>query len=838
MWSNPHPAPLRFLHGVRGTLRVLSVETLAQFIPRPTDGYVMEAISNDVRIAWRGFRRTPSFLIAVVAVLAISIGSAVAMFTTTRAVLLEQLPVMQPDKLAVLESYRIPTVEVSPPATTLRQMRGQLTTVVDMAGVAHWGTMQSPYVDGAVTRILSHSDVTANYFSVLGTHAYMGRLFSDADEHYGAAPPMVLSYSAWRTKFGADPRIVGRQLMYPYTRLMYTVIGVAPPGLDYPSGVECWTPMAVTDQRNTLALVRLKDGATLHAAASEYFRQASQLLPQYELKGASGKLLMDVVVGETRPALMTLSAAVLLLLIIACVNIANMFLLRAAQRTRELALRRVLGASHRVIVRQLLVESALLAVTGGACGGLLALGMLRALVSFAPTQLPRLDALHVDGGVFGIAVAVTALSVIVFAVAPAVIAASASHEQALRSGSRSTTQTRVRKRLRDGLVVSQVALALTLLITAGLVSRSLLLLQNESLGYEPAHLAIASFAWDVSKSGTPEKILAMGRDMQRELRELPGVEGVTPIVIPPFYGISVWHGSLEAELEPGEAAKPPMDVPIEIGGAGYFETMQIPVTRGRGFRESDDAGGERVAVVSQSVATHFWPNGDAVGQRIRSGPSPTQAEPWYRVIGVVPDTRFRMLRATSPMIYRSWQQEQGWQGAFAIRSTIAAAQITKAIGAAARKVDPTLVLGDLRSMDEALSVPLSAPRSMALVLSAFGTIAVFLAAIGLYGVLSSSVREQTREIGIRSALGATPGLLVLSVVRHAFIVAAIGAAAGLFVAFGVTRFIASLLYETSPTDAITLFSVVTTLLLIAAISAWAPARYAARVQPMTALRAE
>ncbi|MEO7999094.1 MAG: FtsX-like permease family protein, partial [Gemmatimonadaceae bacterium] len=539
----------------------------------------MERIAHDFRIAWRGFRRTPGFPIAVLIVLSISIGSAVAMFTTTRAVVLQQMPVLQPEQLAVLTSYQIPSIEVSPPATVIRQMRHRLNSVTDIAGVGHWGTAQSPFVEGEQTRILNLSDVTANYFSVLGARAFLGRLFVDADEDFGAAPPMVLSYRAWQSRYGGDSSVVGRQLMWPYTRVVYTIVGVAPPGLDYPLGVECWTPMAANDSRQTLAVVRLKRGVSLNTAQMEYFREANRLHPVYHLKGASGKPFMDVVVGDARPALSLLSAAVALLLLIACVNIANMFLLRAGQRARELALRRVLGASYWSIVRQLLTESMMLAVTGGVLGTAVAVALIRAVVWFAPQQLPRLDLLRIDVSIFVIAIGVTVFCVVCFGVAPALIAANASKEKSARASARAGSQTRSRTRLRDGLVASQVALSLTLLVAAGLVSRSLMSLQNESLGYEATHLSIASVAWDVTKSGTPEKILAMGRELERRLREFPEIQSTSPMLLPPFYGVSVWHGAVQGEADAPNAMRPVMDVPIEIGGSGYFETMGIPITQ-------------------------------------------------------------------------------------------------------------------------------------------------------------------------------------------------------------------------------------------------------------------
>jgi predicted permease len=584
--------------------------------------------------------------------------------------------------------------------------------------------------------------------------------------------------------------------------------------------------------------VRLAPGASLVAAQTEYFEAAAKLQPSYRLSGASGKAFMDVVVGDVRPALAVLTGAVALLLLIACVNVANLFLVRAGQRARELSLRRVLGASFWSTARQLIVESALLAVCGGILGTASAFALLRVLILFAPQQLPRLDMVRIDSAVIAIAVSITSLSVLVFGVVPALIAASASGEKTLRASSRTGIQTRLRTRLRDGLVASQVSLALVLLVMAGLLSRSLLALQGASLGYEANHLTIASIAWDATKSDTPAEILAMGRQMEERIQKIPGVQSVSPIVVPPFFGTNVWHGVFEAERGAEAGASSPMDAPIEIAGSAYFETMGIPIKQGRGFLESDGRGATNVVVISESVARHFWPKISALGNRLRFFSPDAAPEEWYTVVGVVSDTRFRSLRDSTAMVYRPWQQEEGWQGVFAIRSTRDVNLLAPHIREAARTVDPSIVLGDLRSMDSELSAPLSTPRLMALLLSAFGGIAFFLAAVGLYGVLASTVRDQTREIGIRSALGATPLKLVLAVVQHALLIAGVGAVVGMGFALALTRSLQSLLYETGPTDPITFVTVTAMLLVVAMISASAPALAAARVQPMAALRLE
>jgi putative ABC transport system permease protein len=810
----------------------------------------MERLRDDLRFAVRSLRRTPTFAITVLLILGLGIGMAVAMFTTVTEVLVRRLPVQDQDRVAVLWTYNTPTIEMSALGGDMPTIRHEVRTMRDVAGVVHWGAVRTPLLDRDHTLVLGLAYVTANYFDVLGARPALGRLLRPEDDAPGASPVVVLSHGLWQSQFGGSPSVIGRHLVDPWTRQSYAIIGVAPAGLDYPVGADCWKAMG-TEVAGTvvLAVGRLAPGATLDAARAEFFSIVSRLQPGWKLTGATAETLTTAVAGNFRPILVAITSAAGLLLLIACVNIGTLFLVRAATRARELAVRRALGASYWDMVRQLIVESGLLAVAGGALGVACAAAMLRAFVAFAPPKMPHLDDVRLHGSLLGAAIGVTSIAVLLFGVVPALVAAQASAESSIRWDARSGRETRQRRTVRQWLVASQVALALVMLSGAGLLARSLLGLEQLRLGYQTAHLSILSLALDVSKYDSSAAIDPVVEQAEARIRAIPGVSAVTPILMPPFLGTNVWHPPFEAE---GESAVPSgtyPDFPIEIAGPQYFRAFQIPIIRGRGFAESDRENAPPVVVVSQSVAHRFWPGQDPIGKRIRLpraslGPgTAVQAsdEPylvWRTVVGVVPDTRFRTLRESSPMVYYPWQQYQSWQGIIAVRSIGDARGLAAAIQNTVKAIDPTIAVYGVRSMDELLGVPLAEPRLTALLLTAFGAVALLLAAVGLFGAMSSAVREQTREIGIRVALGATPAMIRGSVIRRAFVVISTGMAVGLAVALATTRVLGSLLYQVSPADPITLAFACAVLLVVAGVAAYLPARRATRIDPIAALRTD
>lgn len=803
----------------------------------------MDRILQDVRLALRGFRRSPSFLVTSVLILGVGIGMAVAMFTVFDAVLLRTLPVREQDRVVELYTYRgDPTASFYLLREDLPKVAATSRTMRAVGGVVHWGSVGGPFLDGDRAVVINRALVTGNLFEVLGTRPLLGRLIQPTDETPGAEPVLVLSYATWRKEFGGDSGVVGRRLVEGYGRTSYRIIGVAPPGLDYPAGVGLWMPAwQPSDKHLVIAVARLAPNATSPAAQAEFFATMTRLFPDREFSGVHVDTFAHAVVGDARPVLLVLAAAVGLLLLIACVNVGNLLLLRGASRARELSIRRALGATHGDVVRQLVVESGLLGVAGGALGLVLAATLVRILLAYAPPQLPRADVIALAGAPVTVAVGVTLAAVLVFGVFPALAASRGQLATPLRFDSRTGTETRGRRRARHVLVASQVSLALVMLAGAGLLGRSLERLQGIALGYETDHLSLVNISFppsefnDSSGQFSQEKVFALGDRLLPALRAVPGVTAVTPVLLPPFLGAHLFVGRLDKEGQTPDETKSNAFVPLEIGGAEYFRAFGIPIRRGRGFTDADHETAAQVAVVSEALARRVWPNEDPIGKRIRYwGPDSTT---WRTVIGVAGDIRWRSLREATPSAYLPWRQAY-WQGGFVVRTSGSLAAVLPALRRATREVGPGLALWEAKAMDDLLDAPLAQPRLSALLLGAFALVSMLLAGIGLYGVMASVVRGSTRELGVRAALGASPERLRRGVLGQALIVVGAGAAIGLLAAVAASRFLTTLLFEVSPVDPVALLGAAGVLTVVGLVAAYLPARRATRVDPVTALRGD
>lgn len=803
----------------------------------------MHRVRQDIRIALRGFRRDPSFTLTAALVLAVGIGMAVAMFTVFDAVLLRPLPVTGQDRVVELYTYRgDPNTDFALLREDLRKLAATSRTMRDIAGVAHWGAAEAPLVDGDRPLVLNRTTVTGNFFDVLGARALLGRMLVPSDEVPGAEPVLVLSYGTWRTDFGGDSAIVGRRLLEPYGRTRYRVVGVAPPGLDYPTGVGVWMPAwQPSANLSVIAVARLAPNATLRAAREELLGTMKRMHPDREYDGVHGEALARAIAGNVRPVLVLLAAAVGLLLLIACVNVGNLLLLRASSRAREMAIRRALGATYGDVVRQLIVESTLLGVAGGALGLPTAGALIRVLLAYAPPQLPRTDVIAVAGTPVVIALVVTLVAVLLFGVVPAVVASRGQLASPLRFDSRAGTETRARRRMRQTLVASQVALALVMLAGAGLLGRSLARLQGIALGYNPDRLALVSLSFAPSiysdSAGTFDQVRLndAGEQVLAAFRGVPGIVSVTPIVIPPFFGTGVFISRLDREGQTPEEMKSNAFFPLEAAGTDYFRTMGVPIRRGRAFTDADNEKGEMVAIVSEAAARRLWPNDNPIGKRIHYWTTDTTA--WRTVVGVAGDTHYRTLRESAPMVYVPWRQSY-WQGIFALRTSGELPAVLPALRRATREVNPLLTLWQANSMNALLAAPLAQPRLSTVLLSGFALVSMLLAAIGLYGVMASVVRGSMRELGVRAALGASPERLRRGVVAQALRVTGAGAFVGLLVALAASRLITKLLFQVSPADPVAMLGSAALLLAVALIAAYVPARHATRVDPVEALRAD
>lgn len=802
---------------------------------RPMFVMLMNRIGQDVRLALRGLRRAPTFAVTAVLILGLGIGMAVAMVTVFNAVLLRRLPVQDQDRVVVMWTYRDPAVEFGTQRKHIDEIRRASRAMRDVAAVAHWGSTPGPLVDGDRPVVLNRSVVSGNFFDVLGARAAVGRLLRADDELAGAAPVLVLSYGSWQREFGGDPAIVGHRLIEPYSQQRYEIIGVAAPGLDYPAGAGYWLSWPNAGAMAVTAIARLAPNATLDMARVEYLATMQRLEPERRLTGVHSTTFAQAVLGDVRPVLIVLLSAVALLLLIACVNVGNLLLLRAASRVRELAIRRALGASYADVVKQLLVESGLLATIGGVVGFVCAEAFLRALLAIAPSKLPSTDVIQLAGAPVVVAVAITVVAVLIFGIVPALIAARGHVASPLRLDARSGGESTRRRHVRHVLVSSQVALALVLLAGAGLLIRSLARLERLELGFTTDHLSIFAFSWPVTRYDSIKKLVPVGEQLMPRLRAIPSVRSVTPLVAPPFSGANVFIGRLDVEGQSATHAATNPLVAMELGGSEYFVTLGIPLRRGRGFLDSDDENAPQVAVLSEAIAQRWWPNEDPIGKRIKFWGPDTLT--WRTVIGVAGDIHFRALRDASPTVYLPWRQSY-WQAMFALRTAGELSSVLSAVKRELAAVDPQLNLWYVRTMDQLLDAPLAQPRMSATLLSAFGLVALLLAAIGLYGVMASLVREQTRELGIRLALGATQQRVCGAVLRRALVVTTAGAVVGLAGALATSRLLTRLLYQVSPTDPVTLLGVSALLLGVAFLAAYLPARRATLIDPVKALRAE
>jgi putative ABC transport system permease protein len=797
----------------------------------------MNYVGQDLRIALRGFRRTPAFAITVLVILGLGIGTAVAMFTVFRAVLLERLPVRDPERIVVLTTFKDPAVEFGLQMKDLKQIRSASRTLQDVAGYAHWGAAPSPLLDADRAVVLNRVITSERFFDVLGARPLLGRLLRPVDAEPGAALVMVLSYKAWQKTFGGDVNIIGRHLIEPYERVPYTIVGVTPPGLDYPAGADYWIPpWPNSGGQSVIAVARLAPGATLAAAQSELFSIKKNLSPELNLHGARAIAFSQAVLGNIRPVLGLLTTAVGLLLLIACVNVGNLLLLRAGARRQEIAVRRALGASYGDLVRQLLLESGLLAVGGGALGLVWAEAVLRLLVAFAPPQLPRTDVIRVSGTPVVAALGITCVAVLLFGLVPALMAARGNVATTLRFDARSGGDSRFRGRIRHVLVALQTTLALIMLAGGVVLARSLARLERLDLGYDANHLAFFSVSWPALRLGVGPKLFPMGDELTRRWRAIPGVVAVTPTMFQPFLGANIFLGKLNLEGQTPAERDASALIPVEVGGEDYFRTFGIPIRRGRSFVATDREDGPLVAVVSEEVARRTWPGEDPIGKRIQFwGPDSTS---WRTVIGVAGNAHLRIFREMTPEIYVPWRQSTSWQNSFALRTSGSLTSVLPAVRREMRAVDPQLALWYAEPMSALLDAPLAQPRMSTLVMSAFGLAALVLAALGLYGLMASIVRERTREIGVRMALGATPERVRRDVLRQALATCGTGALLGIIGSLALSRLLASQLFEVSPTDPMALAGACTILLTVALVAAYLPARRATKIDPARALRSE
>ena len=810
----------------------------------------MDTLWRDVRHAVRSLRRTPGFTIAVLALLALGIGMSTAMFTVYKTVIVDRLPIAGQDRVIIMHPLDRSGRHLDVPESYLPEIARSSSLFRGLTGVYHLVRPQ-PFMNGSDVVVLNLAGTSANYFDMLGTRPAFGRLLQPTDGQAGAPLVLVLSYTTWRRKFGDDPAVIGRSLVIPSTQQRVRVIGVAPAGFAYPSGADAWIAMPPASSSAQVDIIaRLAPNASISAARDAVFAITQRVPPfvrdstvpraaSWEISGVTAQSFADTVLGGTRPSITALTIAVALLLVIACVNIGNLSLVRLLGRTREVAVRRAIGARSVDVVRLFAVENAILGVSGGALGFLTAVAALQLVRIAAPPQVPRLEALGASLGVpLAAALGITAFALLAFGVLPSFVASQVQSYSVLRSDSRSGTESRSSRRARQWLVAMQIALAIIVLNGAGLLVRTVAQLESTDLGYHSGHLSIISYT--ASRDALPDSTARVeaGKELFRHLATTPGVASVTPILSEPFIGQSLFILKLARADQPvTEWAQNPF-VPFEFVGPDYFRTLAIPILRGRGFSESDQPGAERVVVVNETLARQLWPNEDALGKRLVQVTGHV-GDAAFTVVGVASDTRYRELRNVGPVAYFAWDQVGAdFPDFVAVRTSRPLSAMLPLLRAASREANPTVVLWKAQTMDQLLDAPLAQPRLSALLLSGFSLVALLLSAIGLYGVMTAGVRRQTREIGVRMALGAMPSAIRRLVFAQVGALVAVGVIAGLAGALATSRLVQSLLFEVSAIDPLTLGGVCVLLLGVAALAGYLPARRAARIDPVEALRAE
>jgi putative ABC transport system permease protein len=808
----------------------------------------MDRLIQNIRVGIRSLRRTPGFAATATVTLAVGIGLATAIFTVADAFLLRPLPVRDQHRVVVLwGAARDGRFDNFPLLLEdARDFARQTRSLERVEFFSYGGAAPMPIRDGGRVFRLRGALVSGGFLELLGTRPVLGRALRAEDDVKGAAPVVVLSYSAWREHFGGDPQVIGRRFVMHQSGVPYTIVGVMPQGLDYPRGTEFWTPLIpVLKPLGTYPLYaelhvlgRLRRGASAADARADltaFFGRAGAPTWHRDVRGVAHPLA-EAILGDVKPAVFAFAAAAGLLLLIACINVANLLLVRGLARVREIAVRSALGAGRGQIVGQLVTESALLAVTGGILGAGLAAVVVRSFIAFAPSGIPRLDEIHVNGTAIGGAVAITAVVTLLVALAPALVTSRVELQDVLRSGTRQSGAGRRFHLATEALVVGQIALALMVLSAAGLIARSLMKLESVELAYEPSHLLIAELALPYGNFGDTRKQLALLERLVPRLEAIPGVRAVSPVLTGPFSGSGGIKGTpaLEGQSDDEAARNPTLD--IEVVAPNFFTTFDIRLLRGRGFTTEDREGSLPVVVLSESAARHYWPDADAVGKRLTMGPGGAAVT----VVGVVPETRYHDLRDARPAIYFPLRQSSFPVApmTLAIRTGGASGGLIPAIRRAIDEVEPGVALASAAPLETLLERPRAQPRLNALLLSTFALAAVALAAVGLFGIMATMVRQRTRELGVRMALGATARDLGRMVMGRGLAIAVTGSVVGLAGALLANRLLMAMLYAVSPTDGATLAVVTVLLLGVAALASLIPARSSTRIDAVIALRAE
>jgi putative ABC transport system permease protein len=801
----------------------------------------MDTLRRDILYSLRALVRNPGFSLMALATLALGIGANTAIFSVVKGVLLEPLPYREPARLVELyekrpRQGRVRNVVSAPDFVDWKK---QATVFEDMAALSGAAfTLQGE--NGA--ELIRASSVSVNFLRMLGITPRYGRDFLPEEEMPGKNRVVILGHSLWSRRFGADPKIVGQKILL--TGEPFIVVGVL---ADITNVIrnqsEIWRPLTLNAEIPRSAhfldvFARLKPGVTLARARAEMDTVAARLEQQYANEnsghGVNVFTLDEEVIGDVRPALFILLAAVGLVLLIACANVANLYLARTAERRREISIRTALGAGTGRLVRQLLTEGLLVSLLGGAAGVGLAAWGVRALVAANPGNLPRLRDIRIDGEVLFFTLAISLFTGLLLALAPALYSSRIGLGEALKEGGRGGNESRGRSRVRSLLVVSEIALALMLAIGAGLMLASFDRLSGIHPGFDAANVLTIDVALSGPKYSKGPARAAFFNEYLESLRPLPGVVALGATTTLPLTGRDSGSNFVIEGAPPLAYAQQP-NGRFRVVTPGYFETMRIPVRAGRPIAANDTPLAPPVLVVNATLARQFWPNESPLGKRIAlSGETK-----WREIVGVVGDVKHYALDGeTRPEMYFPLAQEPSGALSIVVRTANAPENLA---GAARRKlaeIDKSQPIAGIQTLEEVLSLSVAQPRLYSALLAIFSTVALLLAAVGIYGVMSYGVRQRKHELGVRMALGARAGVVQAMVLREGLRLAVVGAALGIAGAFAFTRVLGKMLHGIAPTDPATFAGAALLVVAVAAAACYLPARRATRVDPMIALRSE
>ena len=798
---------------------------------------------QDLRHAFRTLLKTPGFLVVAILTLALGIGANTAMFSVVKAVLLARLPYPNPERTVQLWETAEQGRHMHVSGPNFRDWREQSRAFDAMATTAS----DEVVITGDFSaRKVRFDLVSRDFFRAVGVAPLRGRSFVDAEHKPGGALAAVLSYDLWQSAFGGDPQAVGK--IVRANGMALTVVGIMPTGFDFPQRAQLWVPSEFFPDESTRSahnyevVGRLKPGVSIEAAQADMNTIAGRLSKQYiddKDRGIRVVPLYDEITGPMRPALLILLGAVGLVLLIACVNIANLQMVRASSRIKELALRAALGARRGRIIRQLLTESLLVSIGGGAAGVVIAFWATELLRSRIPANIPRIENIRIDGEILAFTLALAVVCGLLFGILPALSASQTDVSEALKEGSGKNTMTGARRRLGGALVIGEIAMATVLMAGAALLIESFWKLSNVDPGFQSNHIVTAPVTWPMSEAEDPnaKRVAAMNRLLLERVRAIPGAESAAITNTLP-----IQSGGPDGSFEIEGRALPsnPHDFPdawYRTVSTGYFETMKVPLFRGRAFsREDERESAPQVAVVNQAFVREFFPNQDALGQRIRFFGFDEKPQ-FLQIVGIVHDTRSLGLgRAPNSEVFaNSFQHAVGSREVTLVVRGPAA--IASSVRRAIQSIDRNVPL-EFQSMDDVIAESIARQRFQTALLALFATLALVLSAIGIYGVLSYTVDRRTAELGIRMALGADRLRILSMVLREGALMIGLGLASGVGGALLLTRTLTAFLYGVKPTN-LTAYAAIAVLLCLTGFAAClVPARRASNTDPMVALRYE